>query len=112
MLRIKDAKAWKNIEITLRQIEKNSGASRKHAHKVEINAIYISYNRLVILPPQTVLSKGKSKACPDIVQYMNLDTTPENISKAEADKGEKEDNNNSNNLDLLPIYGQASAIAR
>jgi hypothetical protein len=35
---------------------------------------------------------------------MNLDTTPENTSKAEVDKGEEEDNNNLNNLDLLPVY--------
>jgi hypothetical protein len=112
MLRVKDTEAWKNIEITLCQIEKNSRASRKHAHKVEINAIYISYNRLVTSPPQTILSKEKSKARPDIVQYTNLDATPENTSEAEADKGEEEDNNNSNNLDLLLIYGQASIIAR
>jgi hypothetical protein len=112
MLHIKDTEAWKNIEITLYQIKKDNRASRKHAHKVEINTIYISYNRLVTLPPQTVLSKKKNKACPDIVQYTNLDTTPENTSKAEADKKEKEDNNNSNNLDLPPIYGQASITAR
>jgi hypothetical protein len=43
---------------------------------------------------------------------MNLDTISENISKAEADKGKEEDNNNLNNLDLLPIYGQASIIAK
>jgi hypothetical protein len=113
MLRVEDAEAWKNVEITLRQIEKDGGASRKHAYKVEIDAIYISYDRLVTPPLQTVPSKGKSKARPDTVRYTNLDATPENTSEAEADEGEEDDDDgDSNDLDLLPVYGRASATAR
>jgi hypothetical protein len=44
---------------------------------------------------------------------MNLEATPENTSEAEADKGEEEDDNgDSNDLDLPPVYGRASVIAR
>ena len=43
---------------------------------------------------------------------MNLDTTPENISEAEANEGKEEDNDDLNNLDLLPVYGRASVIVR
>jgi hypothetical protein len=48
-LRVKDAETWENVEVTLRQIENNSGNNRKNAYKIEIDAFYTFFDRPITL---------------------------------------------------------------
>jgi hypothetical protein len=110
-LRVDDAESWKNVEITLRQIEKDGGPSKKYAHKIEIDSIYTSFDRLITPPPQqTTVSRGKSKARPDTVRRTNLEATPEYASGGDEDEDE-DDDGDSNDLDLPPVYGRGRSSA-
>ena len=65
------------MEVTLRQIENNSGNNRKNAYKIEIDAFYTSFNWL-ITPIVDKSSKAKdNKARLDTVRITQLKGTPE-----------------------------------
>ena len=49
-LRVNDLISWKNIEIILCQIDKDSGANKRHAHRIEIDAVYKTVNQMITPP--------------------------------------------------------------
>ena len=108
-LRVEDTESWRAVEALLRQIEKDGGHDRKYAHKINIDAVYKTHDRLVTPPP--VPAKATEKARPQTARVIDLDETPNSVDFVDLEGSGDDD------LDLPPIYrgptGQrASATSR
>ena len=99
ILRVDDVESWKDVEITLRQVEKDGGSDRKNAHKITIDAVYQSFDRSVTPPPEKP-AKGKSKARPETVRLTRLDTSDSETGTIEDE--DDYDTSDSQDLDQPP----------
>jgi hypothetical protein len=93
-LRVADKTSWENVEIMLRQIEKDGGPEKKTAHRIKIDAIYNCFDREPTPDPITA-SKG-NKARPATVRRTQLDADPSEQSDEEIQEA------NTSDLEPLP----------
>jgi hypothetical protein len=110
--KVDDDDSWRNVEITLRQIEKDGGANRKNAHYLEVDAVYRSFDRSITPPVENSSQAKDSKARPGTARITRLGATPEGedgTSEAEMDEDEEEEED-SQDLDLPPVLKVRDSI--